>query len=359
MKKITINRALAAKKKVFTVLMLVASVFTVSARELHADLSQATPVGDNASWDAATNTFSWTAGNSARIQITDIVGDGDLSAWDTLVLVTENYEDSYRLDIELQDGTVIQGTSGWGKFYSAGTKKMALAEQLAEDKITSVKNIRINTNSGSGSIVIKDLYLLNDEAEPQYFEKVCQGFKAVKNNNKCSYDTTTHTFAWTAADANAMRIFKLNAGNLAAYQTLVLTTADFRSENEVGTNDLKYSILFMGENNTKIKEKSFASVGTKTIVLTDEMAADELASVVEIRFAGSCAQGSLVINPSDIKLIGEGEEAPVDDPDEEEEIGQGVEEVKATGKAYKTIENGQLIISRNGVHFDLTGKVVK
>ena len=32
-------------KKIFTALMLVASVFTVSARELHADLSQATKAG--------------------------------------------------------------------------------------------------------------------------------------------------------------------------------------------------------------------------------------------------------------------------------------------------------------------------
>ncbi len=343
-------------KKIFTVLMLVASVFTVSARELHADLSKAEAKGSNVeSWDAATGTFAWKAGNDARIVITDIVGDGDLSAWDTLVLVTEEYTDSYRIDIEFQDNSTKTGTNNWGKFYSAGTKKLPL-DSLTQAQITSVKNIRINTNSGAGSIVIKDLYLLNDEAEPQYFEKVCEGFKAVKNNNQCSYDATTNTFAWTAATANTMRIFKLNAGNLAAYQTLELTTSDFQSENEVGANDLKYRVVFMGENDTKIKEKSFASVGQKTIVLADELAADQLAAVVEIRFAGSCAQGSLVVVPSDIRLIGEGEEAPVDDPDEEE--GEGVENVQATGKTFKTFENGQIVIIRNGIRFDLTGKTL-
>ena len=91
-----------------------------------------------------------------------------------------------------------------------------------------------------------------------------------------------------------------------------------------------------------------------------------MASVIEIRFAGACAEGSRIIVPSDIRLIGEGEEAPVDDPDEDEEEGgegqgegQAIDNVQAAGKAYKTIENGQLIIIRNNVHFDLTGKVVK
>ncbi len=345
-------------KKIFTALMLVASVFTVSARELHADLSKAEAKGSNVeSWDATTGTFAWKGSTDARILITDIVGDGDLSAWDSLVIVSEDLQESasFRLDIKLKNGTELKGDQNNGRaFWNAGVKKIALADVLAESD--TVQEIRINTNSNVGSVVINDLYLLNDEPEPQYFEKVCEEFKAVKNNNQCSYDATTNTFAWTASTANTMRIFKLNAGNLAAYQTMELTTSDFQSEAEIGANDLKYRVVFMGENDTKIKEKSFASVGKKTIVLADEMAADQLASVVEIRFAGSCAQGSLVVVPSDIRLIGEGEEAPVDDPDEE--IEDAIYDVHSDVQSVKAIENGRMIIIRNGVRFDLTGKVV-
>ena len=346
-------------KKIFTALMLVASVFTISARELHADLSKAEAKGSNVeSWDATTGTFAWKGNNDARILITDIVGDGDFSAWDSLVIVSEDLKESasFRLDIKLKNGTELKGDKDNGRaFWSAGVKKIALADVLAEGD--TVQEIRINTNSNVGSVVLKDLYLLNDEAEPQYFEKVCQGFKAVKNNNQCSYDTITNTFAWTASNANTMRIFKLNAGNFAAYQTMELTTSDFQSENEVGANDLKYRVLFMGENDTKIKEKSFASVGKKTINIADlELAEDQIAAVVEIRFAGACAQGSLVVVPSDIRLIGEGEEAPVDDPDEE--IEDAIYDVHSDVQSVKAIENGRMIIIRNGVRFDLTGKVV-
>lgn len=335
-------------KKIFTALMLVASVFTVSARELHADLSQATKAGANATWDAATGTFSWTAGNDARLLITDILEDGDLSEWVNLVLVTSSYTDSYRIDVELQDGTVIQGTNAWGKFYSAGTKTLVLANGLAADQITNVKNIRLNTNSGSGSIVLEDLYLQNDEPEPVVFSAVCQGFVAVKNNNQCSYDATTNTFAWTAANANTMQIFAFDAGKLAEFNTLELVTSDFQSENEVGQYDLKYRVLFMAANDSKVKEKSFSSVGTKTITLADEMKAGQIASIVEIRFAGACAQGSLKVVPADIQLKGEGEGGTT-----------AVENVQyETNKAFKVIENGQIVIIRNGVRFDVTGKAL-
>lgn len=335
-------------KKFFTVMTLVASVFTVSARELHADLSKATKAGANATWDADTKTFSWTAGNDARLLITDILEDGDLSEWVNLVLVTSSYTDSYRIDVELQDGTVIQGTNAWGKFYSAGTKTLVLANGLAADQITNVKNIRLNTNSGSGSIVLEDLYLQNDEPEPVVFSAVCQGFVAVKNNNQCSYDATTNTFAWTAANANTMQIFAFEAGKLAEFNTLDLTTSDFQSENEVGQYDLKYRVLFMAANDSKVKEKSFASVGEKSITLADEMTDDQIASIVEIRFAGACTQGSLKVVPSDIRLVGEGTDVP-------SVIGTS----KAVVSAQKVIENGQLFIIRDGVRFDLAGKVMK
>lgn len=334
-------------RKLFTLLMLSASIVTLSARELHADLSLAAKAGANAQWDAATHTFSWTAGNDARLLITDIVGTGDLSAWNDLVLVTSAYTDSYRIDIELLDGTVIQGTNAWGKFYSAGTKTLVLANGLAADQITSVKNIRVNTNSGAGSIVIEDLYLVNDEPEPVVFNAVCQGFVAVKNNNQCSYDATTNTFAWTASTANTMQIFAFEAGKLAEFQTLELTTSNFQSENEVGQYDLKYRVLFMAPNDVKVKEKSFASVGAKTITLADEMTAEQIASIVEIRFAGACAQGSLTVVPSDIKLVGEGEPSAIDEVSFD------------ARRTTKIIENGQLIIIRDGLRFDATGRILK
>lgn len=331
-------------KKIFTVLMLIMSIFTVSARELHADLSLATKAGANATWDAATKTFSWTAGNDARLLITDIVGDGDLSNWNNLVLVTSSYTDSYRIDIELLDGTVIQGTNAWGKFYSAGTKTLVLATGLAADQITNVKNIRLNTNSGEGSIVLEDLYLENDEVVPVEFSAVCQGFTAVKNNNQCSYDATTNTYSWTASYANTMQIFAFEMGKLSEFQTLDLVTSDFQTENEMGQYDYKYRVVFMTTDDTKVKEKMFSSVGKKTITLADEMTAEEIASIVEIRFAGACEQGSVHIVPSDIELKGENTSSALDNVQIEKP------------KAVKVIENGRMIIIRDGVHFDITGK---
>ena len=331
-------------KKIFTVLMLTMSILSVSARELHADLSLATKAGANATWDAATKTFSWTAGNDARLLITDIVGDGDLSNWNNLVLVTSNYTDSYRIDIELLDGTVIQGTNAWGKFYSAGTKTLVLTTGLAADQITNVKNIRLNTNSGEGSIVLEDLYLENDEVVPVEFSSVCQGFTAVKNNNQCSYDATTNTYSWTASYANTMQIFAFEMGKLSEFQTLDLVTSDFQTENEMGQYDYKYRVVFMTTDDTKVKEKMFSSVGKKTITLADEMTAEEIASIVEIRFAGACAQGSVHIVPSDIELKGENTTSALDNIQIEKP------------KAIKVIENGRMIIIRDGVRFDITGK---
>ena len=88
----------------------------------------------------------------------------------------------------------------------------------------------------------------------------------------------------------------------------------------------------------------FSSVGKKTITLADEMTADEIASIVEIRFAGACAQGSVHIVPSDIELKGENTTSALDNIQIEKP------------KAVKVIENGRMIIIREGVRFDITGK---
>lgn len=144
------------KKLLLSLLLLVGAV-SVHATKVYADLSKATAAGANATWDKDTKSFAWTLIYDARLVITDIAGD--LSDYTFLVIETADYTDSYRVDFELTDGSVIKGDAIEAAYYSAGTKTIDLHEKLG-DNVSKVKNIRVNTNSNEGSIKINKLYLV-------------------------------------------------------------------------------------------------------------------------------------------------------------------------------------------------------
>lgn len=265
------------------------------AAEKHADLSIATHGGSNGTWTPATNTYAWTAGNNSRVAITDIAGD--LTEWTTLVVVTADYTDSYRVDWKFTDNSELQGTNAFGKCYSAGTKEFTLTTGLTAEQIATVKEIRINTNSGTGSIKIKDVYLKNDAATP--FTRTCSGFTTLSSaSNNCYYNTATKNFSWTGSSSNNLQIFEMEAGTLANFRTLTFTTSDLTSG--------PYRVLFM-DGATTLKTKSFYSAGTKVVDLnTDsDLAGLDLSAVTSIRFAGQSNAGNLTINPASIYLTAE------------------------------------------------------
>lgn len=282
--------------RLFMMAVLVAmGCVSLSAMEKHADLSKATKAGSNAtSWDGNTGTFAWKGSSDARVLITDIAGD--LSAWDKLVVVAEDYTASWRIDFEIEG---ISGTTQV-QFYSDGKKEINIAEKITDaDQRTKVASIRINTNSNSGSIRIKDIYLVNSAVTP--FSEVCQGFTTVSNNTNCEYNVATATYKWTSNSSNTMQIFSIPNGELAAYEKLTFTTSNLQTESAGGE---KYRVLFMA-NGTTVDTKRFASAGSKTIMLKDiNLGTKTLADIDEIRFAGySNETASIVIRPADIVLV--------------------------------------------------------
>jgi len=146
------------KKLLLSLLLLVGAV-SVHATKVYADLTNATAIG-NASWDKDSKLFTWTAGSWAYLGVTDIAGN--LSEYTSLVVETSDLSEgegvSYRVDFELTNGDVIHHIDG-AMFYSAGTKVINLAAALGEN-ISSVKTIRVNTNSAGGSVTINKMYLV-------------------------------------------------------------------------------------------------------------------------------------------------------------------------------------------------------
>lgn len=147
-----------------TFLLLCLSLLTIVsswAKKVYADLNQNQTIG-NGTWVADSKTFSWTASNNARMVLQGL--EGDLSEYAILVLETSDYTASWRVDFLCSDDakTTITGSSSNGTaFYSAGTKSVDLQKVFADklDLIKTVKEIRVNTNSASGSVKIDAAYL--------------------------------------------------------------------------------------------------------------------------------------------------------------------------------------------------------
>lgn len=274
---------------IFASVLMVLSIGAAVGMEKHADLSIATHGGNNGTWTPETNTYAWTAGNDSRVAITDIVGD--LSSWTELIIVHGGFTADWRVDVKFGDKT----TKTIGKYYTSNTgspKTITLSTtDLTSDQLQNITEIRINTNSNSGYIVIKDVYLKNDAPTP--FTRTCSGFTTVKNNNNCYYNTATKNFSWTASYSNTMQIFEMPAGTLQSYKALKFTISDLTGG--------PCRVLFMKDDGTNVT-KSFYNNGEKTINLNE---VEDIALITSIRFAGQSAAGSVTIDPKSIYLTAE------------------------------------------------------
>lgn len=275
---------------IFASMLVMLSIGAAVGMEKHADLSIATHEGGatNGTWTPATNTYAWTANNNSRVAITDIVGD--LTEWTTLIVVHGGFTADWRVDVKFGDNT----TKTIGKYYTSNTgnpKTITLSTDLTSDLLQNITEIRINTNSNSGSIVIKDVYLKNDAPTP--FTRTCSGFTTVNNNNNCYYNTATKNFSWTASSSNTMQIFEMPAGTLQSYKALKFTISDL--------TDGPCRVLFMKDDGTNVT-KSFYNNGEKTINLNE---VEDIALITSIRFAGQSAAGSVTIDPKSIYLTAE------------------------------------------------------
>ncbi len=145
------------RKKLLTLCLAALCVLGAQAKKVYADLSADQTIGKG-TWTASTNTFSWTASTNARMLLTGLTGD--LSEYTSLVLETSDYTATWRVDF-IAGGETISGVDGT-KFYSAGTKTIDLQKTFSgkTDLLKSVTEVRVNTNSNAGSIVINKAYLV-------------------------------------------------------------------------------------------------------------------------------------------------------------------------------------------------------
>lgn len=154
-------------RRILMMMALALGVGTVAnATKIYADLSAARAEGAAATWDAETQTFTWTASYDARLILSDL--SGDLSDCSALVLETENLvnnsgsEDTpagYRVDLVV-DGTPLQGYNYGMAWTEAGTFTIDLQSNFSKEQLSQVTEIRINTNSPSGSVVVKSVCLV-------------------------------------------------------------------------------------------------------------------------------------------------------------------------------------------------------
>ena len=143
-------------KLMLTLTLLIVGVGGVNATKLYADLSSSTATG-NSTWDSSTKSFAWTAGSYAYMELKGL--SGDLSEYTTLVVDAADYKSSWRIDVELTDGTVLKGSDRSMAYWSANKKEITLSEKYTAEQIAAVKAIRISTNSDGGSVTINAAYL--------------------------------------------------------------------------------------------------------------------------------------------------------------------------------------------------------
>lgn len=154
-------------RRILMMMVLALGVGTVAnATKIYADLSAARAEGSAGAWDAEAQTFTWTAGTDARLILSGL--SGDLSDCTALVLETENLvnnsgsEDTpagYRVDL-ISGGETLLGYSHGMAWSEAGTFTIDLQSEFSKEQLSQVKEIRINTNSPSGSVVVKSVCLV-------------------------------------------------------------------------------------------------------------------------------------------------------------------------------------------------------
>lgn len=135
-------------KLMLALLLCVVSAGVVNART-SIDMRTAT-TNENAAWDAETNTFSWTA-EDAYVVIPGLSGDLTGCYLDFTISA------ACHISIVYTDNTETIGDwNGYGRFGSGGSKTQDLGF-MAGEKINSVKEVRICSQSSSGNLTLENV----------------------------------------------------------------------------------------------------------------------------------------------------------------------------------------------------------
>lgn len=333
-------------KKIFTVLMLVSGMMAANAAELVCEGLVHRAGNNNCKYQP---TFSWTAGNSNTMQVFAFEA-GTLSQYDSLYITLSDF-------VDMTDGQTVGGGNKVRLLFLAGSstvktqqfatinggeKKLDLTTLITDEQRASVTEIAFGGSCAAGSIAVDPASIQLVKADGT--KVACEGFEKRPSNNKCSFG---NVFSWSASTANTMELFSLTAGDLANYDTLYITMSNFKNlDTEDVGNGYKVRVVFMAEG-AAVKTQNFSNIGgEKKIVLADIMNDEEIASVDLVVIGGACTAGSVEVEASSIRLYGE-----------EKGDTTAIDEIQAEPRrAYKTIENGRVVIIRDNVRYDLTGK---
>lgn len=153
-------------KSLLTLALLVAGVTGVSAEKVNADLSKLSSIdGANATWDASTNTITWTAMSYNCITNFDLP-TGDLSSWEKIVVNVTSLDNAVGVRIQIH---FSDGTEPAKDFKGTGVISMNLSEFGVEGKTVEwIRMLGSGWSSGEShtisadtpaSAVISEVYL--------------------------------------------------------------------------------------------------------------------------------------------------------------------------------------------------------
>lgn len=231
--------------------------------------------GGNATYSSPT--YSWT-GNSNNLMKVFSLANGELANFDKLVINSSNYVTGpWRVNFAWGSGSsdnMTIGTDGKDKtFYSAGTKTITMetvanALANADKTLADITAIRIGGYSTSGSIDIV----------PKMVQLI--GTRTIANaafqtpSSNATYVAPTYT--WKAGNSNLMNIYNFSNGELANFETLYFTTANYPNKDyRVG--------YYVGSTFTEFGN-GFYSAGAKNVDLAAQTV--DLSTVDKLSFGG-------------------------------------------------------------------------
>lgn len=332
-------------KKIFTVLMLTLSIISLNAAELVCEGLTPRKGNNKCKYES---TYSWTASNSNTMQVFAFEA-GTLAQYDSLYITLSDFVDmtedqsvgaSNKVRLLFLDADSKTVKTQQFATINNQQKQLHLATLMTEEQLASVTEIAFGGSCAAGSVVVSPNSIRLVKADKS--ELICEGFVKRPKNNKCSFGSV---FSWSDSKANTMQLFALEAGALTAYDTLFITMSNFQNLDsvEVG-NGYKVRIVFIAADQT-VKTQNFSNIGgEKKIVLADIMSSDEIASVDLIAIGGACPAGSIEVEAESIRLYGAGTTA-LDDV------------LSDKAKSIKVIENGQLVIIKNDVRYNILGQI--
>lgn len=146
------------KSLMFLMLLLLGVGQTAQATRVYADLSKGIAIG-NSTWEATTNTYTWTQNSFASMELPGLVGDmrGNKLILDLGTMTGGNF----RVDIQPVGSDWLANRNGTivSPEYANSLFTISLDDIFTEEELSNVKAIRVNQSSTNGSVVLNAIYL--------------------------------------------------------------------------------------------------------------------------------------------------------------------------------------------------------